>query len=67
MMIWYAKDPLSINLAMLNSAKLKHGSIQHEAKWLSGSVSNFHATGPGFKSRDGHDRLSLSSLQWIDK
>ncbi|GFX04359.1 hypothetical protein TNCV_3975071 [Trichonephila clavipes] len=38
-----------------------------EALWLSGSVSSFHAAGPGFKSLAGQGRLSLSSLQGIDK
>ncbi|GFU17107.1 hypothetical protein TNCV_1853651 [Trichonephila clavipes] len=38
-----------------------------EAQWLSGSVSRFHATGPGFKFRAGQGRLSLSSLQRVDK
>ncbi|GFW40273.1 uncharacterized protein TNCV_1018311 [Trichonephila clavipes] len=39
----------------------------YEAQWLSGSVSLFHATGPGFKSRGEQGQLSISSLQWVDK
>ncbi|GFS85314.1 hypothetical protein TNCV_75621 [Trichonephila clavipes] len=33
----------------------------------SGSVSPFHTTSPRFYPRDGHGRLSFSSLQWVDK
>ncbi|GFT53434.1 hypothetical protein TNCV_3324241 [Trichonephila clavipes] len=38
-----------------------------EAQWLSGSGSSFYTTGPWFKPRAGQDRLSLSSLQWVNK
>ncbi|GFW92753.1 hypothetical protein TNCV_1735461 [Trichonephila clavipes] len=41
-------------------------NIPHVPQWLSGSVSRFHATGLGFKSRARQGRFSLSSLQWID-
>ncbi|GFX50652.1 hypothetical protein TNCV_2722381 [Trichonephila clavipes] len=36
-----------------------------EARWL--RASRFHTTGPRFKLRAGQGRLSLSSLQWVDK
>ncbi|GFS65915.1 hypothetical protein TNCV_2509701 [Trichonephila clavipes] len=46
---------------------LEATNLISEVQWLSGSVPRFHATGPGFKPRGGHGRLSFSSLQWIDK
>ncbi|GFX57708.1 hypothetical protein TNCV_4015721 [Trichonephila clavipes] len=68
------------NLAAKNDANLalpprfrqvlivnRHYNCRSEAQWLRGSVSGFHATGPRFKSRAAQGRLSLSSLQWIDK
>ncbi|GFX17865.1 hypothetical protein TNCV_2293131 [Trichonephila clavipes] len=41
--------------------------LGQQAQWLSGSVSRFHAIGPGFKSQAGQVLVSLSSLQWVDK
>ncbi|GFW67085.1 transposable element Tc3 transposase [Trichonephila clavipes] len=37
------------------------------AQWSSGSVSSFRTSDPGLYPRTGQDRLSLSSLQWVDK
>ncbi|GFU01879.1 hypothetical protein TNCV_1523761 [Trichonephila clavipes] len=37
-----------------------------EAQWLSDSASRFHTIGP-FKLRARQGRLSVSSLQWVDK
>ncbi|GFY31375.1 hypothetical protein TNCV_4989341 [Trichonephila clavipes] len=43
-------------------------TTSNEAQWLkSGSVTYFHATGPGFKSQAGQGRLILPSRQWVDK
>ncbi|GFV53941.1 hypothetical protein TNCV_3293101 [Trichonephila clavipes] len=56
------EDVLSIDRPVIKSER-----VTAEAQWLSSSVSRFHTTGSGLKSRVGKGRLSLSSLQWVDK
>ncbi|GFX72992.1 hypothetical protein TNCV_2814321 [Trichonephila clavipes] len=36
-------------------------------EWPSGSVSHFDNTGPGLNLRSGKGRISLLSLQWVNK
>ncbi len=39
----------------------------HEARWRSGSALRSQPIGPRFCPRTGQGKLTLSSLQWVDK
>ncbi|GFW45678.1 hypothetical protein TNCV_3246151 [Trichonephila clavipes] len=57
-------NKLAKSSKITKNIKKKKG--KHMVLWPSGSVSSSHTTGPGFNPRAKKDRLSLSSLQWID-